>query len=180
MHSLNTNHQLTFYSNDKRTKQVLDYAITSRWLAKCTLDCRVRNGYIIASDHRCLIQCFATPLRRIDRHKAKVKTMETKKLRCDIDSLKQEEIQTSFLQKLHEIQQIQSTNEDQALKIVQNLEASMEVLPKKTAENAKSYPWDYDLDLKNLKEIRSIINRKENPNSFRKICKKIKSQVDRL
>lgn len=51
----------TWYSNDQRTRKVIDYSCTSTWLRRFATNCRVHTSHHLGkSDHRLLVTGFIT------------------------------------------------------------------------------------------------------------------------
>ena len=57
-------HCYTWYSNDGRTRKIIDYVLAERYVQQYITDCRVRRGINIKTDHRLLKTTLRTPTTR--------------------------------------------------------------------------------------------------------------------
>ena len=65
------NERYTWFSNDGRTKKVLDYILTQSFIQQFVTSCEVKNDLDIETDHRLLAATFFTPETKKARKKPK-------------------------------------------------------------------------------------------------------------
>lgn len=177
-------HLITHHSNNGHTYKTLDYALASQTLASYCLDCRVKNNYmtdtILTSDHRCLIQRWATPLRKEDRRKSKAKSPTPE---IDYSSLQDVTLRCRYIADLTKVKDLNELHPDvnsQSTIITEELNnIAHKLLPKKPLAR-QTFPWRNDSELKQLKAQRSKLNYSVNKTQYRFLSKLIKSRADIL
>ena len=68
----------TWYSNDRRTKKVLDYVLAEQFIQQYIMDCSVYSDTDIESDHRLILTTLITPETRKARRKQRMTTLKQK------------------------------------------------------------------------------------------------------
>ena len=86
----------TWYSNDVKTKKVLDYILVEKFIQQYIKECYVGNEFDFESDHRVIITELNTPRTKRARWKPKNKVLR----RRDIKALEQSAIQEQFIEKI--------------------------------------------------------------------------------
>lgn len=90
-------HRYTWYSNDGKTRKVLDYILTEPYVQKYMTNCRVYRGIDIDTDHRLLKATMCTPSTRNARRRYNKSPTEPKR---DIKSLLLPTIRRTFVETL--------------------------------------------------------------------------------
>ena len=179
-------HLITFHSNDGHTTKTLDYALATQTLATYCHDCRVKNNYLLDTtlntDHRCLIQRWAIPLRKQDRRKQK---SNPKTPKIDYSGLKEPDTKQKFTDNLLKVKQLNQDHPDinsQVSVITEELnDTADKVLVKKSGKNeCSSLPWRNDEELKMLKAERNKLSYPTDKEKYRLISRNIKKRADLL
>ena len=90
-------HRNTWYSNDKRSKKVIDYVLAEKYVQKFTTDCRVYLGFQVETDHRLLKTTINAPATKKARRRY-FKNPTQPKRNYNIKALQIPEIQKSFVE----------------------------------------------------------------------------------
>ena len=83
----------TWYSNDGKTKRVLDYMLAVRFLQQYVENCSVKNDYEFDSDHRLLVAEFRTPSTKRARWKPRI----SREVKPDLRALNDEVTKQMFI-----------------------------------------------------------------------------------
>ena len=62
-------HRNTWYSNDKKTRKIIDYIITESYIQQYMIDCRVYRSFDIETDHRLLKATMFAPTTKKSRRR---------------------------------------------------------------------------------------------------------------
>ena len=126
----------TWYSNDKRTKKVIDYILAEKYVQQFTTDCRVYLGFQVETDHRLLKTTINAPATKKARRRY-CKNPTPPKRNHNIKALQIPEIQKSFVEALDDpikqgcVNVTEINNLSETLVTALN-ETAMQVLPPKT------------------------------------------------
>ena len=167
----------TWYSCDKKTKKVIDYVLTNKFVQQYITDCVVKPNIEVDSDHRVLVTSLRTPINKASRWKPKKKNHP----RTDLNALQDVEMRANFISKSEN--NINWTNEnitpsELSDKIIHAFQsAAVETLPKK--RNAKHNGlWKDDQQLNELIDRRSSTLR--GSEHFKVVSKLIKKRILKL
>ena len=167
----------TWYSCDKKTKKVIDYVLTNKFVQQYITDCVVKPNIKVDSDHRVLVTSLRTPINKASRWKPKKKNHP----RTDLNALQDVEMRANFISKSEN--NINWTNEnitpsELSDKIIHAFQsAAVETLPKK--RNAKHNGlWKDDQQLNELIDRRSSTLR--GSEHFKVVSKLIKKRILKL
>ena len=174
VHSLDERY--TWYSPDNKTKKVLDYVLTQRFVNQYIKECYVNPQLDFESDHRLVVTEIETPKDKRSRWKVKPPKIQ----RPDIKRL--DEYQKEYLKKASdEINKWKSENltaEEISNNLVSSLKtAAHEVLPNKNKISIRQV-WKDDQDLNKLLEERSKTEKASI--AYKKVTKSIKSRIRKL
>ena len=145
-HVLNTYYRhkpvqsFSWYSNDGRTRKILDLCLCSSFLVRDSLDCRVRRSYDFHSDHRLVVCRFRTGKKRTDRKTVKRSPKITK---IDFKAI-DDHHKSRFTEQLENNSPSVAPTVENLIEILQN---ASEALPKASKSTRKKYPWDTDSEL---------------------------------
>ena len=96
-----------WYSNDGKTKKVLDYIVVEQYVQQYVEECYVGNDYDFESDHRVVITEMNTPRTKKARWRPKNKVIP----RRDNKAFEENAIQEKFIEKVEtRFQSYQNTN----------------------------------------------------------------------
>ena len=164
----------TWYSNDGKTKKILDYILVEPFVQQYVTECKVHHECHVETDHRLLIATLNTPRCKKARWRVP-KLKQTKK--CDISKLKDDETKQAFITKLkHNMSTINSEiDPDTSEKIVESLQsAENATLPRATPDKAREI-WKDDDVLNRLLNSRSELDKTSG--EYKNITKLIKKRV---
>ena len=172
-------HRNTWYSNDKRTKKVIDYILAEKYVQQFTTDCKVYLGFEVETDHRLLkttINALATKKAR----RRYCKNPTPPKRNYNIKALQIPEIQKSFVEALDDPIKQGSVNITEINNLSETLvttlnETAMQVLPPKTKRGKGDELRKKDKLLNDLLDQRSRLSRTSD--EYKKLSKKVKKRV---
>ena len=173
-------HRYTWYSNDGRTRKIIDYILTEPFVQKYMTDCRVYRGADIETDHRLLRASMCTPSTRKARRKYNKTPSEPKR---DVKSLLMPENRERYVNTLNQKLQNNPPSNADINVYSQNLmtiveEAANETLPPATKINCEKELWKDDESLNLLLAQRS--NTQKTDGAYKHISRKIKKRVQQL
>jgi len=142
----------TWYSNDGRTRKVLDYILVEQFVQQYVEECYVGNDYDFESDHRVIITEMNTPRTKKARWKPKNKVIR----RRDNKALEQNALQEKFIEKVEN--RFQSRGDDDTNNIYNNIldtitTAADETLPEINKKECNEL-WKNDTELNKLVDDR--------------------------
>ena len=71
-------HRYTWYSNDGKTRKILDYVLVETYVQQYVTDCRVKRWFDFDTDHRLLKTSLCTPSTRKAKRKCNAKPQKPK------------------------------------------------------------------------------------------------------
>ena len=176
-------HQLekryTWYSNDGKTKKIIDYVLAENFVQQFITDCRVEPEFDFESDHRLITTEMHTPRTRQARKKpSKTTNMGTP---YDIKSLVCERVHKSFIKEVVTLYKPCSV-ESTATQIYENIShtlnrAAENTLPKKTKSKTREI-WKEDDELNRLILERNTLTNFSD--EYKDVTKNIKKRVKKL
>lgn len=102
-------HRYTWYSNDRKTKKILDYVLCEQYLQQYMTNCRVYLGFDAETDHRLLKATVYAPTTKRGR-KRFCKNLTPPKKRLNIKDLQNKETRELFTNSLN--QKLQNIHRD--------------------------------------------------------------------
>ena len=104
----NPEDRITWYSNDKRTKKIIDHVIASPAIQKTMSDCGVNNELDFLSDHRCVTANIKTPSSSSPSKKEKYKSYQRRKPskkdpKRDFSQLDNENVSETYIAEIERI-----------------------------------------------------------------------------
>ena len=162
----------TWYSNDGKTKKILDFTLVQSFTQQFVDDCQVIQENIFNSDHRLVQTALTTPMTK----KARFKKRNCTKKPIDIKSLRGVEVQTEYTNAVRD--KFSSCNDetvnDISCNIVQTLnKIADQVIPRKNKQALKEM-WKEDEIFNDLLDQRSSTS---DPNLNKMLTKNIKKRV---
>ena len=167
----------TWYSNDNKTKRVLDYILAQRFLQQYTENCTVKKDYEFDSDHKLLVADFRTPCTKRARWKQRIR----REVKPDLSALNDGETKDKFIRNV--AVQLPTAAEHDAIDkksecLVNALNAAARSsLPPKTGKCTREI-WKDDDELNRILQERSILSR--NCEQHKQLTKLIKKRVRHL
>ena len=166
----------TWYSPDNKTKKVLDYVLTQRFVNQYIKECFVNPHLDFESDHRMIVTEIETPKDKRSRWTVKPVIIP----KPDVKRLY--EYQNEYLKRASEEIIKRKTENPTAEEISNNLVSSLktaasEVLPNKTKTCIRQV-WKDDQDLNSLLEERALTEKASI--AYKKLTKSIKSRIMKL
>ena len=165
-------HRYTWYSNDGRTRKVIDNVLAERYEQQYITDCRVLRGFNVDSDHRYLRTTLFTPM---TRHARARYCKNPTKPKLDIKALKNPNVRQKYCSSV-DTYLSDSSITGSAEKILQALQlAAEDTLPPKLKSEKESETWKNDVILNDLMLNRS--NMMCGSSTYKDTTKKIKKRV---
>ena len=166
----------TWYSPDNKTKKVLDYVLTQRFVNQYIKECFVNPHLDFESDHRMIVTEIETPKDKRSRWTVKPVIIP----KPDVKRLY--EYQNEYLKRASEEIIKRKTENPTVEEISNNLVSSLktaasEVLPNKTKTCIRQV-WKDDQDLNSLLEERALTEKASI--AYKKLTKSIKSRIMKL
>ena len=122
----------TWFSNDGKTKRVLDYVLSEKFITQFVTKCFVESDCKIESDHRLVVTDFETPCTK----KARWKNRKPNEKSRNLKELERNEVKELFVKELTDKMPIADKHESITLKsekIVKALKDSAQLsIPAKT------------------------------------------------
>ena len=175
-------HRYTWYSNDKKTKKILDYILCEQYLQQYITNCRVYLGFDVETDHRLLKATVFAPTTKNGR-KRHCRNPTPPKDRLQIKDLLAKRTRENFTNLVDQTLQGKKTdNIDIATRsniLIDILSTTAaEILPKipKQLQNNESFKNDEQLNI--LLETRSSLPK--GTFAYKKATKSIKKRVHYL
>jgi hypothetical protein len=173
-------HRYTWYSNDGKTRKILDYVLAEKYLQKYITDCRVRRGYNFDSDHRLIKTELVTPCTKKARRRYHKITPQPK---LDYKILQDPAVKEQFVSTVNEeFKNSTIGDEDPAIKskkIIDALTSAAEkTLPQTTKSERDNELWKNDTALNEYLAERSKFSL--GTTEFKSITKNIKKRVSFL
>ena len=167
----------TWFSNDGKTKRVLDYILTENFIQQYVTNCFVASDCHVDSDHRLIVANLLTPSTK----RARWRKREPREVPRNLKSLESKTVRQKFMQEVANRIPITSPNDPLELKsekIVTALkDAANKSIPQKTSKVSREI-WRSDGVLNNLLQERVTLQR--NTDAWKKVTKAIKRRVRRL
>ena len=167
------NERYTWFSNDGRTKKVLDYILTRSFIQQFVTSCEVKNDLDIETDHRLLAATFFTPETKKARRKPK---QSHRREKHDMKALNDDEIKKKFTLAVSENLQagVAETANEKSTRLVRCLASAAEsTVPRKKKMNVVKEVWKNDNLLNALLEKRSAtVKASEDHKRYTKLIKK--------
>ena len=167
------NNRYTWYSNDGRTKKVLDYILTQSFVQQFIASCDVNSDLNIETDHRLLSTTIIPPETKKARRKPKQKARKEK---LDLNALNNDEVKKRFAMAVSEKLQIgvPETAIGKSNNIVKCLASAAEsIVPKQKKKSNVNEMWKNDALLNSLLERRrATVNASEDYKTYTKLIKK--------
>jgi len=167
------NNRYTWYSNDGRTKKVLDYILTQSFVQQFIASCDVNSNLNIETDHRLLSTTIITPETKKARRKPKQKARKEK---LDLKALNNDEVKKRFSMAVSEKLQmgVPETAIGKSNNIVKCLASAAEsIVPKQKKKSNVNEMWKNDAILNSLLERRrATVNASEDYKTYTKLIKK--------
>ena len=164
----------TWYSNDGKTKRVLDYILAQRFLQQYMENCTVKKDYEFDSDHKLLVADFCTPCTKRARWKKRIR----KEVKPDLSALNEGETKEKFIRNVAAQLPIaveHDTVDKKSECFVKALNAAARIsLPPKTVKCAQEI-WKDDDELNRILQERSTLPR--NSDQHKQLTKLIKKRV---
>ena len=174
-------HRYTWYSNDGKTRKILDYVLTESYVQQYISDCRVKRGFNVDSDH-CLLQTtLFTPMTRQAR-KRYCKILRTPKV--NIKELQDPVIMQKYTETVSDKLRNSSNDNEPSIvntgsmmeNIVKALQsAAEETLQPKPKQKKVNELWKDDTTLNELLDQRS--KKQCGTSEYKDITKKVKKHV---
>ena len=164
----------TWYSNDGKTKRVLDYMLAERFLQQYMENCTVKNEYEFDSDHKLVVAEFRTPCTKRARWKQRTR----KEVKPDLSALNDTNTKEKFIRNV--AAQLPITGEHDTIdkkseRFVKALNASAKMsLPPKIRKTTREI-WKDDSELNQILQERSKWLR--NTEQHKQLTKQIKKRV---
>ena len=173
-------HRYTWYSNDGKTRKVIDYVLAEKFVQQYMTDCRVYRGVTIDSDHRLLQATLCTPATRKTRRRFRKYPVPPKR---DIKSLLNPSTREKYSMTIDQKLQINPPDRTTTAKFSDDLvqllkEAADECLPKKSTKEKDNEIWKNDEMLNVLLSERSGYSVRSA--EYKAVTKKIKKRVSQL
>ena len=178
-------HRYTWYSNDKRTKKVLDYVLAEKYIQNYTTDCRVYIGFQVDTDHKLLKTTLNAPTCKSARRRY-CKNPTAPKVRYDIKSVKNPATKILYTDSLNNsipdiCKNISDINELSNTLVKTLQDTATQVLPTKTKREKDNEIWKNDQTLNKLLKDRAKHNQtsaqhKKTTKQIKKYVRKIKNQ----
>lgn len=166
----------TWYSNDKKTKKVLDYVLVERYVQDFIKNCQAKVEFDFDSDHVLLKTTLLTPCTRRARWR---KRDCTKKSKPNIKAFHDEKIRNAYVEKIcRETRNfsISKTQVNASKDIIKLLEtAATQTLPAETNSRKDRQIWKNDKELNDLMKDRVKLGFKSD--AYKLVTKKIKKRV---
>ena len=169
--------RFTWFSNDGKTKRVLDYILAERFVQQYVTRCSVASDYKFESDHRLIVTELSTPSTKRARWRTRKKIEKPRNLKA----LEIQETRKDYASEV--INQIPITDENESIdlksqKIVDALKhAAQNSIPNKATKTTREI-WKCDEELNCALQERSQLER--NSIAYKELCKKIKKRVQFL
>ena len=164
----------TWFSNDGKTKRVLDYILSENFITQFVSKCAVESDCKIESDHRLIVTEFETPCTKKARWKKRILKEKSRNLK----ELERKEVKELFVKELTGKMPITDKHEPIKLKserIVTALKDSAQLsIPAKT-NKCNHEIWKHDELLNKYLEERANLER--GTTLYKDISKKIKKRV---
>ena len=162
----------TWYSNDGKTKKILDFTLVQSFTHQFVDDCQVIQENIFNSDHRLVQTVLTTPMTK----KAGFKKRNCTKKPIDIKSLRGVEVQTEYTNAVRDKFSSSCNDEtvnDISCNIVQTLnKIADQVIPRKNKQALKEM-WKEDEIFNDLLDQRSSTS---DPNLNKMLTRNIKNE----
>ena len=166
----------TWFSNDGKTKKILDYVLVEKYVQQYISECAVDQSCLVESDHRLLITSLKTPMNKKARWKVP-KANREKKLNMKV--LREDVIKLEFVNQLTENLKNTPVGEESSSLISDKVINGLN-LPAKTVLQAKDSIkvkeiWKDDFQLNNLLNERATLDRMSNElkNSMKEITNRV-------
>ena len=164
----------TWYSNDGKTKRVLDYILAQRFLQQYMESCTVNQDYEFDSDHKLLVAEFRTPCTKRGRWKQRTR----KEVKPDLSALNDVKTKDNFIRNVAAqlpIADEHDTIDKKSEYFVKALNAAAKnSLPPKTGKCTREI-WKDDGELNQILQERSTVPR--NSEQHKQLTKLIKKRV---
>ena len=161
----------TWFSNDGKTKRVLDYILTEHFIQQYVSNCFVASDCHVDSDHRLIVANLLTPSTK----RARWRKREPREVPRNLKSLESKNVRQKFMQEVANRIPITNSNDPLELKsekIVTALkDAANKSIPKKMPKVSRKI-WRSDEVLNNLLQERVTLQR--NTDAWKKVTKAIK------
>ena len=169
-------HRASFYSNDQRTVRVYDHVVTCGWIRQNTVDCRVKNGIRVDSDHRAVVSTFAFPLHKRDRRLVKKKHKSKKSKKLDVKLLRENgEIYGEYMNEVET--RLCLNSEPEIADLTAILQDSATACIPTLATRKCVHPWDDDTVLRELVLKRDKVDRKNKKSEFKSLTNEIRKRA---
>ena len=173
-------HRYTWYSNDGKTRKIIDYVLVESYVQQYVTDCRVKRGFDFDSDHRLLKTTMTTPT---TRHARRRYNKQPRKPSLHVKSLLDGDTQKKFADTVNrELRNftIQPENtSEMSDKIIKVLSMSAEqTLPRKAKVKKENEIWKNDSTLNELLDVRLKLSM--NSPEYKAATKNIKKRVNHL
>ena len=169
--------RFTWFSNDGKTKRVLDYVLSEKYVTQYVTRCAVDLDCKVESDHRLVVTDLQTPCTKRSRWKKR----ETKERQINLKELETKEIRELFVKDVvtklsiaEEHESIRKKSENLVTILKQAAQISIPERSKKCTHEI----WKHDEILNQYLEERSMHHR--DTNTYKEMSKKIKKRVQCL
>ena len=168
------NERFTWYSNDGKTKRVLDYILTEKFIQQYVTNCFVASDCHIESDHRLIVTNLSTPSTKRARWR------EPKKIEnpWNLKSLDSESVRQNFFQEIASRTPITDNNdstEAKSKKIVTALKDAATNSITQTSLKTTRELWKCDDELNTALQERAKLQR--NTDEYKEVTRRIKKRV---
>ena len=117
-------HRYTWYSNDGRTRKILDYVLTEKYVQQHITDCRVMRGFDADSDHCLLKTSLYTPSTRQARRKY---CKNPKAPKPNVKALQKTDVMQKYTETVtRKLESNNSTNNESALSITDRIVTTLQ------------------------------------------------------
>lgn len=172
-------HRYTWYSNDKKTRKILDYILTESYVQRYMTDCRVYRSFDVETDHRLLKATMHAPTTKNGR-KRFCKNPTQPSTRLNIKEFQNKQIQEHFTNqvdnKLRDNRKKDRNIMDRSKNLIDILsETAAESLPIKQRNPNNNEIFKDDETLNKLLERRSMHSK--GTQAHKSVTKMIKKRV---
>ena len=171
-------HRYTWYSNDKKTRKILDYILSEKYIQNYMVDCRVYRGFHVETDHQLLKATIYAPSTRKSRKKFCNNPKPPKRrinLKMLIDKDIREQYTNSLDQKLQLSKNVDADTTTRSKSLIDTLSAvAAETVPLKQRQDNFKQIFKDDECLNKLLDSRSHLNK--GTEEYKIATKKIKKR----
>ena len=170
-------HRYTWYSNDGKTRKILDYVLVETYVQQYVTDCRVKRGFDFDTDHRLLKTSLCTPSTRKARRKCNAKPQ---KLKVNIKALMDPAVTKKFVDTVSKELRTSDNHPESPCgmseKVIESLNlAASRVIPPKPRTEKDNELWKNDDLLNELLEQRT--KTPQNSPDYKVVMRKVKTSL---